>query len=90
MAALARISISSVQNSLAARTVSSRIGYEHLLIRTPDPKLRDIVGLYIDPPAHAMVLSVDEKPQIRALDRTQPGLAADEPPPLRHSYSECD
>ena len=35
-------------------------------------KLRDIVGLYVDPPAHAVVLSVDEKTQ--ALDRTQPGL----------------
>ena len=38
------------------------------------PKLRDIVGLYVDPPAHAIVLSVDEKSQIQALDRTQPGL----------------
>jgi transposase len=37
-------------------------------------KLRDIVGLYIDPPAHTVVLSVDEKSQIQALDRTQPGL----------------
>jgi transposase len=37
-------------------------------------KLRDIVGLYLDPPAHAVVLSVDEKSQIQALDRTQPGL----------------
>ena len=37
-------------------------------------RLRDIAGLYIDPPAHAVVLSVDEKSQIRALDRTQPGL----------------
>src|SRR5215204_2604117 len=37
-------------------------------------KLRDIVGLYLDPPAHTVVLSVDEKPQIQALDRTQPGL----------------
>jgi transposase len=37
-------------------------------------KLRDIVGLYVDPPAHAVVLSVDEKSQIQALDRTQPGL----------------
>jgi transposase len=37
-------------------------------------KLRDIVGLYVDPPAHAVILSVDEKPQIQALDRTQPGL----------------
>jgi hypothetical protein len=30
-------------------------------------KLRDVVGLYVDPPAHAVVLSVDEKPQIQAL-----------------------
>ena len=37
-------------------------------------KLTDIVGLYVDPPAHAVVLSVDGKPQIQALDRTQPGL----------------
>jgi transposase len=37
-------------------------------------KLRDIVGLYVDPPTHAVVLSVDEKSQIQALDRTQPGL----------------
>ena len=37
-------------------------------------KLHDVVGLYVDPPAHAVVLSVDEKSQIQALDRTQPGL----------------
>src|SRR5467141_2741911 len=37
-------------------------------------KLKDVVGLYIDPPDHAVVLSVDEKSQIQALDRTQPGL----------------
>ena len=37
-------------------------------------KLKDIVGLYVDPPAHAVVLSVDEKSQIRALDRIRPGL----------------
>src|SRR5262245_34392274 len=37
-------------------------------------KLRKIVGLYVHPPAHAVVLSVDEKGQIQALDRTQPGL----------------
>jgi hypothetical protein len=41
-------------------------------------KLRDIVGLYLDPPAHAVVLSVDEKPQMQALDRTQPGLPVKE------------
>ena len=37
-------------------------------------KLEDIVGLYLDPPEHALVLSIDEKSQIQALDRTQPGL----------------
>ena len=35
-------------------------------------KLHDVVGLYVSPPAHAVVLSVDEKSQIQALDRTQP------------------
>jgi transposase len=33
-----------------------------------------VIGLYVDPPEHAIVLSVDEKSQIQALDRTQPGL----------------
>ncbi len=37
-------------------------------------KLHAIVGLYVCPPAHAVVLSIDEKSQIQALDRTQPGL----------------
>jgi hypothetical protein len=37
-------------------------------------KLRDIVGPYVDPPAHPLVLSVDEKSQIQAFDRTRPGL----------------
>jgi transposase len=37
-------------------------------------KLLDIVGFYINPPEHAVVLSIDEKSQIQALDRTQPGL----------------
>lgn len=46
--------------------------------RSRDPafeaKLVDVVGLYVDPPSHAVVLSIDEKSQIQALDRTQPGL----------------
>jgi len=37
-------------------------------------KLEDIVGLYLDPPEHALVLCCDEKTQIQALERTQPGL----------------
>src|ERR1700683_3175372 len=45
---------------------------------SPDPqlieKVRDIVGLYMNPPEHALVFCIDEKSQIQALDRTQPGL----------------
>jgi len=37
-------------------------------------KLEDIVGLHMSPPEHALVLCVDEKSQVQALDRTQPGL----------------
>ena len=37
-------------------------------------KVQDIVGLYLDPPDKALVLCIDEKSQIQALDRTQPGL----------------
>jgi transposase len=37
-------------------------------------KVEDVVGLYMNPPAHAIVVSIDEKSQIQALDRTQPGL----------------
>ncbi len=39
-----------------------------------EEKLRDVVGLYLNPPEKAIVFSVDEKSQIQALDRTQPGL----------------
>jgi transposase len=53
---------------------------------SPDPllieKVRDIVGLYISPPEHAVVLCVDEKSQIQALDRTQPLL------PMRPGQAE--
>jgi hypothetical protein len=38
-------------------------------------KLEDIVGLYMSPPEHALVLCCDEKSQVQALDRTQAGLA---------------
>ncbi len=46
--------------------------------RSNDPafaeKVEDVVGLYMDPPAHAVVLSIDEKSQIQALERTRPAL----------------
>jgi len=51
-------------------------------------KVRDIVGLYLDPPLKAMVLCVDEKSQIQALDRTQPilPLAPGIPERRTHDY----
>ena len=39
-----------------------------------EEKLRDVVGLYLNPPENALVISADEKTSIQALDRTQPGL----------------
>lgn len=53
-----------------------------------EPKIRDVVGLYLDPPAGAVVVSLDEKSQIQALDRTQPMLALRPGLPARatHDY----
>jgi len=76
MAKAAGISLSSVQRIWRVHGLQPHRVRQFKLSRDPEfvPKLRDIVGLYIDPPAHAMVLSIDEKSQIQALDRTQPGL----------------
>jgi transposase len=57
---------------------------------SPDPlfveKVRDIVGLYLDPPDRALVLCVDEKSQIQALDRTQPLLPMRPGQPERRTH----
>lgn len=50
-------------------------------------KVRDIVGLYLSPPTHALVLSVDEKSQIQALDREQPVLPMMPGMPERRTHS---
>ncbi len=76
MAKTAGISLRSVQRIWGAhRLQPHRI---RTFKRSSDPefaaKLEDIVGLYVEPPAHSLVLSIDEKSQIQALDRTQPGL----------------
>jgi transposase len=49
-------------------------------------KVRDIVGLYLHPPEHAIVLSVDEKSQVQALDRTQPLLPLSPGQAERHTH----
>jgi len=70
------ISVSSVQRIWRAHGLQPHRVRQFKLSRDRQfvEKLRDVVGLYVDPPAHAVVLSVDEKSQIQALDRTQPGL----------------
>src|SRR5436190_3757866 len=76
MAAVVGISVSSVQRIWRAHGLSPHRVRQFRLSSDPQfaAKLRDVAGLYVDPPAHAVVLSVDEKSQIQALDRTQPGL----------------
>ena len=51
-----------------------------------EAKVRDVVGLYLDPPEHAIVLSLDEKTQIQALDRTQPMLPMKPGQVERHTH----
>ena len=76
MAKMVAISLRSVQRIWAGHDLQPhRI---RTFKRSSDPdfaaKLEAIVGLYLEPPAHSLVLSLDEKSQIQALDRTQPGL----------------
>jgi transposase len=76
MAKATGISVSSVQRIWRAHALEPHRVRQFKLSNDKAfaDKLRKIVGLYVDPPAHAVVLSVDEKSQIQALDRTQPGL----------------
>jgi transposase len=76
MAQAAGISASAVRRIWKAHGLQPHRWRQFKLSNDPQfvDKLRDVVALYVDPPAHAIVLSVDEKSQIQALDRTQPGL----------------
>jgi transposase len=76
MAKAVGISLGAVQGIWKAHGLVPHRVRTFKLSRDPEfiAKLRDIVGLYMSPPAHAVVLSVDEKSQIQALDRTQPSL----------------
>jgi transposase len=70
---LSRMTISRIWHAFGLqphRTETFKLSPDPLLIE----KVRDIVGLYMNPPEHAVVLCVDEKAQIQALDRTQPLL----------------
>ena len=76
MAAAAGISESTVRRIWRTHGLKPHLLQTFKLSRDPHfaQKLEDIVGLYLNPPEHALVLSLDEKSQIQALDRTQPGL----------------
>src|SRR5512132_2808330 len=76
MAKVAGLAISTVQKIWRAHGLAPHRLRTFKLSRDPQfaSKIRDVVGLYVDPPAHAVVLSVDEKSQIQALDRTQSSL----------------
>ena len=76
MAKASGVSISSVQRIWRAFGLQPHRLETFKLSTDPDfvAKVRDVVGLYVSPPEHALVLSVDEKSQIQALDRTQPLL----------------
>lgn len=76
MAAASGISEASVRRIWHAHGLKPHLVRTFKLSRDPEftEKLEDIVGLYLNPPEHAMVLCADEKSQIQALDRTQPGL----------------
>lgn len=76
MAKAAGISEATVRRIWHAHGLKPHLVRTFKLSRDPQftEKLEDIVGLYLNPPEHAIVLCADEKSQIQALDRTQPGL----------------
>jgi transposase len=76
MAAHAGISKAMVQRIWSSRGIKPHLVRTFKLSGDPrfEEKLVDVVGLYLDPPERAVVLCVDEKSQIQALDRTQPTL----------------
>ena len=76
MATATGISEASVRRIWGAHGLKPHLTRTFKLSRDPEftEKLEDIVGLYLNPPEHAIVLCADEKSQIQALDRTQPGL----------------
>jgi transposase len=88
MAATHGVSASTVRRIWAARRLTPHRLEHYKLSRDKhfEEKLRDVVGLYLNPPEHALVLSVDEKTQIQALDRTQSILPLREGVPERQTH----
>jgi transposase len=76
MAEAMNVSAASVSRHWRAHGLKPHLMRTFKVSRDPNfvEKLEDIVGLYVSPPEHALVLCCDEKSQVQALDRTQPGL----------------
>lgn len=76
MGTLLGVSASTVMRHWHAHGLKPHLVHSFKVSRDPQfaQKLEDIVGLYMSPPEHALVLCCDEKSQVQALDRTQPGL----------------
>ncbi len=76
MAAVLEVSPSTVMRHWQANGLKPHLVRGFKVSRDPKffEKLEDIMGLYMSPPEHALVLCCDEKSQVQALDRTQPGL----------------
>jgi transposase len=89
MAKASGLSISSVQRIWRAFGLQPHRLETFKLSTDPDfvAKVRDVVGLYVSPPEHAIVLCVDEKSQIQALDRSQPMLPMRPGQPARRSHN---
>jgi transposase len=88
MARACGLSVSTVQRIWRAFGLQPHRLETFKLSTDPDfvAKVRDVVGLYVSPPAHAIVLCVDEKSQIQALDRSQPMLPMRPGQPARRSH----
>ena len=88
MARACGLSVSTVQRIWRAFGLQPHRLESFKLSTDPDfvAKVRDVVGLYVSPPAHAVVLCVDEKSQIQALDRSQPMLPMRPGQPARRSH----
>src|SRR6266436_3854025 len=86
------ITSGAVSDALRRNNVKPHLVRTYKVSRDPEiaAKVNDVVGLYLNPPEHAIVLSVDEKTSIQALERTQPPCRSgpDEPPGTRTTTSD--
>ena len=88
MAKVSGLSVSTIQRIWRAFGLQPHRIESFKLSTDPDfvAKVRDVVGLYVAPPEHAVVLCVDEKSQIQALDRSQPMLPMRPGQPARRTH----